>query len=254
MNKLIVCTVLALGLIALDQQAQAQVQVYPNQVYQGSSTRQQIVPGQQRYIQGQQATPAPQYYNVTLNDEQKAKPSTGASFFDMGKGVGVRSVYTNSPAQKAGINSGDLITKANGQAVTSAAALNAMIEGAGAGSTVKLTKRTSAGKTSDVECSLMTVGQILEASTVPEAGVFDSAVAQAQVNLKRMENEIRNSEAELQDLKKRYGALQKQIGDLKAKAEKARVEEIARRKAEADRRAAEIKAAAERAAKAAEGN
>jgi len=250
MNKLIVCTVLALGLIALDQQAQAQVQVYPNQIYQGSPAR-QIVPGQQQYIQGQATTP--QYYNVTLTEEQKAKPSTGASFFDMGKGVGVRSVYTNSPAQKAGINSGDLITQANGQDVTSAAALNAMIESAGAGNTIKLTRKTSAGKTNEVECSLMTAGQILEASIVPEAGVFDSAVAQAEVNLKKMENEIRNSEAELQDLKKRYAALQKQIGELKTKAEKARAAEVARKKAEADRRAAEIKAAAAKAAEAAEG-
>lgn len=221
MKNLIACSALLLTLIAFES-TNAQVyqtqQIYPTQ---------QVVPG--RRVVQPQAAQTPRYYNVTLTEEQKAKPSLGASFYDTGRGVGVRSVYTNSPAQKAGINSGDLITKVNGRPASTAAALNAAIEGAAAGTKIKLTKRTSAGKESEVECGSMTMGQIIEVSTVPEAGVFDTALVQAQVNLKKMANNIRNAETELADMKKRYASLEKQIADLKAKAAKAREAEEARK-------------------------
>jgi C-terminal processing protease CtpA/Prc len=235
MNKLIVCTALVLGLVALGQQSHAQVYA-GGQIYQGTPGVQQYSP-QQQYTQGQpQARPAPQqtqYYNVNLSEAEKSKPSIGASFYDTGRGVAVRSVYTNSPAQQAGINSGDLITKVNGQAVTTAASLNGMIAGVSEGSTIKLTKRSNSGKTDEVSCGVKTVGSILEASIVPEAGVFDTAVVQGQVNLKKMANDIKNAEVELADMKKRYASLQKQIEDLKAKAEVARKEEAARKAAAA---------------------
>lgn len=166
-------------------------------------------------------SPAPTYYNVELNDEQKAKPSLGASFADAVTGVTVRSVFTNGPAQKAGLSSGDVVTKANGQAIQSSAAFEAMIGGMKAGDSIKLTKLDD-GKEKEVQCSLMTMGQIIEASTVPEAGPFDQAVAQGQQGLASLKQKIKNATVELESMKKSLAAEEKRVADLKVKADEAR--------------------------------
>lgn len=221
------CIALATLVLAAVACAPLEAQIYQQPTY----PTQQYLPGQ-RYVprtvtpvQRPAAPAKPQYFNINLNEAQKAQPSIGAAFYDSRGGVAVRSVYTNSPAQKAGVNSGDLITQANGKSITSAASLNAMITGAAAGSPIKLTKRNSIGKVTEVECTVTTMGKVLEASLVPEAGVYDQAVAQAQIQIKKMEKDIRNAEMELADLKKRYAKLQKDTVELKAKADQARAEE-----------------------------
>lgn len=215
-NRLAIATLIVAALATAPLQAQIYQQpIYPTQRY---------VPAQQ-YIPQQPAPAQQKYYNINLSEEQKAKPSLGAAFYDSGRGVSVRSVYTNSPAQKAGINSGDMITKANGLPIQTAASLNALITGTPTGKPIKLTKQSSTGKVADVECTVMTVGQVLEASLVPEAGVFDEAVAQAEIQLKKMSKDIRNAETELEDLKNRYAKLQKDTNELKVKAKQQRIEE-----------------------------
>lgn len=207
---------------------------------QGPVVRQQYVPyGQPQYIQGQQQgsvtrSAAPQYYNVNLTDEQKAKSTIGAVFYDTQSGATVRSVYTNSPAQKAGLNSSEVITKLNGKAVQGGAWLTSAIEAMSEGDTFTLTKRSLVGKESQVNCKVMTMGQVLEASIVPEAGVYDEAIAKAEVMMKEMETNIRNAEMELADSKKRYAAMQKRTEELKAKAEVERKKEAAMKAAETE--------------------
>ena len=193
------------------------------QVYQGSATRQQYAP---QYQGVPQATPT-QYQNVTLNEEQKAKTTIGAVFYDTQAGAAVRTVYTNSPAQMAGINSGEVITKINGKPVQSGAWLTSMIEGMSEGDAFSMTKRSVIGKEMKVDCKVSTMGKVLEGSIVPEAGVYDQAVIKAQAMMKEMELNIRNAESELAESKKRYAAMQKRIDELKAKAEMERKKEAA---------------------------
>ena len=69
------------------------------------------------------------------------------------------------------------------------------------------------------------MGDIIDASTVPEAGVYDTAVVQSEVQMQKMANEIKNAEMELGDLKKRYAALQKRTEELKMKAKQQRAAE-----------------------------
>lgn len=200
------------------------------QVYQGSATRQQYAPQytQGQVVQGSATQSAPtQYYNVTLNDEQKAKSSIGAVFYDTQAGAAVRTVYTNSPAQMAGLNSGEVITKINGKPVQGGAWLTTMIEGMAEGDAFSMTKRSVVGKEMKVDCRVTTMGKVLEGSIVPEAGVYDQAVIRAQTMMKEMEVNIRNAEAELADSKKRYAAMQQRVEDLKAKAEMERKKEAA---------------------------
>jgi len=200
------------------QLRQAYPQVQQGQVY-GSATR-QVVPQQPQ---------APAYQNVTLSEEQMAKTTLGASFADSRVGVIVRSVFTNSPAHKAGLNSGDMISKLNGKAVPNAASLNAAISGMADGDVIKLTRKNSVGKVADVDCNVTTMGACLKASNVPEAGVYGPAIAQAEVTLKKMEVDIRNAAQELEAMKKQYAALQKKIGELKTKAEEVRKQEEAKK-------------------------
>ena len=203
----------------------------------------------------QQQQQAPRYYNVTLTDAQKAQPSVGAAFYDTGQGMGVRSVYTNSPAQNAGINSGDLISKVNGQPVANVATYNAMIARMKPGASVRLTKRSkSTGKVSDVDCKLMTVGEIINASVVPEAGVYETAALKAEQMLKGVQQEIQNAESELVDLKKRYAAQQQQLNDLRAKAKAEREKAKQMQAAEEAKRQRRIEMMKKQAEEAARGN
>ena len=195
-------------------------------------------------------TPQPQYYNVDMNDEQMAKASMGASFSDAATGVSIRSVFTNGPAQVAGLSSGDVVTKVNGKAIQSAASFEQMIGGMKAGEMLSLVKIDD-GKEKQVQCKLMTNAQIIKASTVPEAGPFDSAAQQGEQELAAMAQKIKNTMAELEDMKKRYAAEEKRVSDLKVKAKDARMKaEEMKKVKEANRvkRMKEMKMAAEKAA------
>ncbi len=210
-QKAAITASLILALVASVSEAQVQYQqqyqqVQPTQAQRGSQSTQRISG----------------YTNVVMSDAEKAKPSTGATFYDTSRGVAVRSTFANGPAQKAGMTSGDVITKVNGKALQNTASLNAMIEGMSAGQQLQLTKLDSRDKESEVSLPLMTTGEIMMASIVPEAGVYDQAVSQADVQLKRMEQQIKNMEADLADLKKGYDAQKQRMQDLQAKAKTAR--------------------------------
>ena len=213
-NKGTIYTLLIAAVTAMSSTAQAQYQ-YPVQRGQnfGSATR-QAAPQQ-----------VPTYQNVTLNESQMAKSTLGATFADSAVGVIVRSVYTNSPAHKAGLNSGDMISKLNGKAVPNSASLVSAIDGMSDGDVIKLTRKNSVGKVVDIDCNVTTMGMVLKASNVPEAGVYGPAIAQAEVSLKKMQFDMRNAEKELQDMKTQYAALEKKIGELKMQAEEVRKKE-----------------------------
>lgn len=196
------------------------------------------------------AAPQPTYFNVEMNEEQKAKASMGASFFDARTGVSIRSVFTNGPAQTAGLTSGDVVTKVNGKPIQSAASLEEMIGSMQAGQMLSLVKLEE-GKEKEVQCKLMSMGQIIQASTVPEAGPFDSAAQQAEQQVATMRQQIKNTMSELEDMKKRLADQEKRTADLKEKAKVARMKAEEMKKAkEADRiqRMKELKMQAEKAA------
>ena len=149
--------------------------------------------------------------------------------------MAVRSVFTNSPAQKAGISSGDYISMVNGLKIQSVAGFNAMVEKLQPGAMIKLTKRAQSGQNTEVECMVSTVGEIMQASTVPESGIYDNAVLMGEQVLMSMEQAINNAESELADLKKRYAEEQQRLEQLKAQAASER------QKAEEMKAAAEMK-------------
>ena len=214
-----------------------------------------VIQQQGQVFQQQQQPTAPRYYNVTLTDAQKSQPSVGAAFYDTGSGMGVRSVYTNSPAQNAGINSGDLISKVNGQPISNVASYNAMVARMQPGASIRMTKKSrTTGKVSDVECKLMTVGEIINASVVPEAGVYESAALKARQMLKGMQQEIQNAESELVDMKKRYATQQQRLEDLLAKTKMERQKASQMQAAEEAKRQRQIEMMKKRAEDAARGN
>ena len=221
-NKGTIYTILVAAITAittLGSSAQAQTR-YQYQVQRGqnlgSATR-------------QAAPQTPNYQTVTLTEAQMAKSTLGASFADSAVGVVVRSVYTNSPADKAGLKTGYVISKLNGQAVSNSASLNAAIEGMSDGDVLKLTCKNSVGKVADVNCNVSTMGKVMEASNVPEAGVYGPAIAQAEVSLQQMGIKIKNAAQELEAMKKQYADMEKKIGELKAEAEEVRKKEAAQK-------------------------
>ncbi len=190
----------------------------------------QVQRGQNLGSATRQAAPqTPNYQTVTLTEAQMAKSTLGASFADSAVGVVVRSVYTNSPADKAGLKTGYVISKLNGQAVSNSASLNAAIEGMSDGDVLKLTCKNSVGKVADVNCNVSTMGKVMEASNVPEAGVYGPAIAQAEVSLQQMGIKIKNAAQELEAMKKQYADMEKKIGELKAEAEEVRKKEAAQK-------------------------
>ena len=198
-------------------------------------------------------TPEPTYFNVEMNEEQMAKPSLGASFIDARSGVSIRSVFTNGPAQVAGLSSGDVVMKVNGQPIQSAASFEKMISGMKAGDMLKLTKMDD-GKEKEVQCKLMTNAQIIKASTVPEAGPFDIAAQQGEQGVAAMKQKIKNTMAELEDMKKRLGVEEKRVADLKAKAKAARMQAEEMKKVKEANRLKRMKEMKMQAEKAAAGN
>ena len=204
---------------------------------QGSQPRVVVPQGSQtRY-----ATPEPTYYNVELTDEQKAQASLGANFNDAVNGVTVRSVFTNGPAQNAGLTSGDVVTKANGSPIQNAASFKAMVAGMKSGAPLKLTKLVE-GKEKEVQCNLMTMAEIIKASTVPEAGPYDRAVTMGEQQLASLGQQIKNYQAELEDMNKRYQMEEKRIADLKAKAEDARAKAMEMKKMQEEKRKMQMEA------------
>jgi S1-C subfamily serine protease len=73
--------------------------------------------------------------------QPKAEASSGAPATNESTGVLVLSVQSGSPAEKAGITRGDILTEANGTAVNSAEALRALVAARAPGDTVALSIR-----------------------------------------------------------------------------------------------------------------
>ncbi len=182
------------------------------------------------------------------SEEDLAKADIGAQFYDAGNGVGIGSVFTNGPALIAGLQSGDTLTKANGEAIQNVTAFKTMIQGMSAGDTVKLT-RSKNGKEDEVEVKLMTLSDVLKASTVPEPGLYDQAVQQTEQRISSLTQQIENTKADLEDLTKQLAEQQKQLDDLKTKAEEA-LKAAEAKKAEALKAEGAKKADAEEAKKA----
>ncbi len=88
----------------------------------------------------------PQIYTATrsalLGVEAETLGSQLAGYFGVKDGVLVRAVLENTPAQKAGIRAGDVITKVDGMAVTAPAELSAAVRTASAKKTyaIELTR------------------------------------------------------------------------------------------------------------------
>lgn len=257
-NLLINAAAVAVLTIGLSTVSQAQViysQGVPIQRAQGSGTvfgTPQVYRAQQRFP-AVRATPAPTYFNVEMNEEQKMKASLGAAFVDSTTGISVRSVFTNGPAQKAGLSSGDVVVKVNGKAITNSAAFESMIGGMKAGDMLKMTKMDD-GKEKEVQCKLMTMGEIIEASTVPEAGPFDRAAQQGEQELAAMRQKVKNDTAELEDLKKRVAVEEKRVAELKAKAKDARMKLQEMKKVEEKNRKMRMEALKKQAEEAAKGS
>jgi paraquat-inducible protein B len=190
-------------------------------------------------------------------EEDMAKVDIGADLYDAGIGVGVRSVFTNGPAQMAGLQSGDMLTKANGEAIQNLAVFKAMVQGKAAGESVKLT-RSKDGKEDEVEVKLATMADIMKASNVPEPSAYDQAVQQAEQQISSLKQQIENAKADLEDMAKRLADQEKQLGELKTKAAEAKVAAEKQKAADAAKKAAdeakakEAAAAAEAANKAAQ--
>ena len=93
----------------------------------------------------------------------------------------------------------------------------------------------------------MTMGQIIEASTEPDAGAYDTALRQAEVSLNKLGQQIKSSQAELNDMQKRYAAQQKGVEDLRVKAKAARIEAQKQKAADEARRKQQMEAMRRRA-------
>jgi membrane-associated protease RseP (regulator of RpoE activity) len=217
---------------------------------------QQGVPVQGQYqIQGQVQRPRNYQTEVIVqapSKEELGKASLGASFNDAGSAIVVGSVFTNSPAQKAGLQSGDMLRKLNGETIENSGSFNAAISAMEPGGKVTVTRYKN-GKETDIEVGLATMADILKASTVAEPGAYDNIIGKSQQQMSVLRQKIKNTEMDLEDMKKALAAQEKDLADLKAKAATAATAKAAAdKKAAADRAAAlaKQKAAAEAAAEA----
>jgi serine protease Do len=84
----------------------------------------------------------PQIYTATrsamLGVEAETLGSQLAVYFGVKDGVLVRSVLENTPAQKAGIKAGDVITKVDAMAVTAPSELSSAVRAAGSKKTYSI--------------------------------------------------------------------------------------------------------------------
>ncbi|MFK7769960.1 MAG: PDZ domain-containing protein [Mariniblastus sp.] len=227
-------TIVALSAVffALPAQAQVITNFGGNQFQQGVPVR-----------QGMGVNTQPQYQ--TINKADLEKISIGAIMYDAGSAVGVRSVYTNSPAQKAGLESGDMITKANGQPIQNAASLNQMISAMTAGSKVKLTTTRRGAKAKEIEVEAQKMADIFAASNVPEPTVLDDAVAKVQRQIGVTTQQMKNLQADMADMEKQLASQKAELEELKKKAAAARKQVEAEKAAKAAAAKAKADAAAD---------
>lgn len=174
----------------------------------------------------------------TPSEEDLKQLRIGVSLYDSGSSPAIKSVFTNSPAQKAGLQSQDLITKINGEATTTVADFNSKLAGMAAGDSVTLTHSRD-GEEAEVSVTVMTLGDIVKASIVPEAGAFDSAISQSEARITSTQQQIKNAMQDLEDLKKSLAAQEKELGELKTKAEVAEKEAAEKKAADEAMKAAE---------------
>jgi len=146
-------------------------------------------------------------------EEQLKQLRIGANLYDNGANPVVRSVFTNGPAQKAGLQSGDAIIKINGEAATNVADFNSKLASMAAGDTFQLT-RSRGGEESDITVSVMTLADVLQASLVPEPGMFDSTIAQSKSRIVSVKQQIENAKMDMQDLEKRLAGEEKELAEL----------------------------------------
>ena len=157
---------------------------------------------------------------TTPTEEQLKQLRIGANLYDNGSSPVVRSVFTNGPAQKAGLQSGDVITKINGEASTTVAEFNAKLASMSSGDTFELT-RSRSGEETNLTVSVTTLAEVLKASLVPEQGMFDSAIGQSKTRITSIKQQIGNAKLDMADLEKRLAAEEKELGVLMNKAEAA---------------------------------
>ena len=174
--------------------------------------------------QGQTFQQGQSFQNVQTiqepTEEQLKQLRIGANLYDSGSSPVVRSVFTNGPAQRAGLQSGDIITKINGEASTTVADFNSKLAAMSAGDTFQLT-RSRGGEETDLTVSVMTLADVLKASIVPEPGMFDSAIGQSKTRITSLKQQVENTKLDMQDLEKRLAAEEKKLAELMAKAEAA---------------------------------
>ena len=205
--------------IATAATVQAQVFYGNPGTYQGNIVQGTVVPGTQGgFIQG--AVVQQEELLAEPTEEELKQQRIGVSLSDAGASPSIRSVFTNSPAQKAGLQSGDLITKINGEATTSVADFKSKLAGLSAGASFTLTHSRD-GEEKDVTVSVTTLGDIVKASIVPEAGIYDSSISQAEARIATTKQRIKNSEQDLEDMKKGLMEQEKELTELKSKAEAA---------------------------------
>lgn len=200
-------------------------------VIQGQGIQQGVMVQQGTIVQQEELLQAP-------TEEDLKQLRIGISLYDSGSSPAVRSVFTNSPAQKAGLQSGDLITKLAGEATTTVAEFKSKLASMSAGDSVTLTHSRD-GEEKEVTVSLTTLGDIVKASIVPEAGIYDSAIQQSEIRISSTKQRIKNAEQDVEDLKKSLAEQEKALTELKSKAETAEKEAAAKKAADEAKRAEE---------------
>ena len=190
----------------------------------------------------QQGTIVEQAQNIQEPTEEQLKQlRIGANLYVSGTSPVVRSVFTNGPAQKAGLQSGDIITKVNGEASTTVGDFNSKLAAMSAGDTFKLT-RSRGGEETELTVSVATLADILKASIVPELGMFDAAIGQSKTRITALKQQVENAKLDLADLEKRLAAEEKELAELTAKAEAADVEAKKKEAEAAEKKEAAAKA------------
>ena len=154
----------------------------------------------------------------TPSAEELEKASIGASFFDAGTStITVSTVFTNSPAQEAGLQTGDMLKKLNGEAIENAQAFTAAVREMNPGDSITVT-RFKDGESKDMTIGVAALSEIMKGSMVPEAGAYDNAIARQEQQLNMLRQKIKNAEMDLEDMKKTLTSQEKGVADLKTKA------------------------------------
>ena len=154
-----------------------------------------------------------------MSEADLAKSDLGATFYDAGSaGLRVGAVFAISPAKSADLQTGDFVTKVNGEAVPNAAQFKSMISGLAPGAKVKLTHKRGT-KEREVEVAVMQMKEIVDASITPEPGTFDGAITQTNHEIQMLKQKVKNAEKDLQDLQQLLAGQEKRLVDLQGKAE-----------------------------------